>query len=206
MKLIFPLKTVGIIALLVAIASPNLQQPASAQVQDACSIASAKLPKGGIYDGVNLSSTQQSAFDAFIKPRDDLFLRLNEKAKKVVKPNAVVMFFPKQGVTIPPELQKTIVELEKVVKPAQIPALTAKYGQYGKFNPMTTLVYDQALFEAFERGMKLLEDRSLAVMSPAQRQRYQQNQATIKKTNQICGMQTDPFIKVGNSYQMVGFF
>jgi hypothetical protein len=165
MKLIFPLKTIGIIALVAAIATPSLQQPASAQAQDACSIASANFPKGGIYDGVNLSPTQQSAFDAFDKPRNATFIRLNQRAKRVTETNAAVMFFPKQGVTIPPDLKKKIAELERVVKPAQTPSLNAKYGQYGRFNPATKLVYSQALFEEYEREMKLLEDRSLEIRS-----------------------------------------
>jgi hypothetical protein len=204
MKLTFSPKTVGIISLLVVAASPSLQPPASAQTQNACSIASAKAPESS-YDGVNLSPTQQSAFNAFSKPRDALSNRLSQKAKRVVKPNASVMFFPKQGAKIPSDLQK-IIAVERVVKPAQIPSLTAKYGKYGKFIPETTLVYSQALFEEYEREMKLLDDRSLEVMSPAQRQRYQQNQATFKKINQICGTQDGPFVKVGNSYEMGGSF
>jgi hypothetical protein len=205
MKLISPFKTISIIALIAAIATPSLQQSASAQVQDACSIASAKAPKG-IDGGVNLSSTQQAAFDAFIKPRDDLFSRLSKKAKRVVEPNATVMFFPKQGVTIPSDLKKKIAELERVVKPAQTPSLNAKYGQYGKFNPMATLVYSQALFEEYNREMKLLEDRSLEVMTPAQRRIYKQNQATYKEINRVCGLQYEEFLKVGNSYEIGGFF
>jgi hypothetical protein len=205
MKLTFSPKTVGIIALLATIATPSLQQPASAQAQNACSIASAKAPKG-IDGGVNLSSTQQAAFDAFIKPRDDLFSRLSKKAKRVVEPNATVMFFPKQGVTIPSDLKKKIAELERVVKPAQTPSLNAKYGQYGKFNPMVTLVYSQALFEEYNREMKLLEDRSLEVMTPAQRRIYKQNQATYKEINRVCGLPYEVFLKVGNSYEVQGFF
>jgi hypothetical protein len=207
MKLISPFKTISIIALIAAIATPSLQQPASAQAQDACSIASANFPKGGIYDGVNLSPTQQSAFDAFDKSRNATFIRLNQRAKRVTETNAAVMFFPKQGVTIPPDLKKKIAELERVVKPAQTPSLNAKYGQYGRFNPLTKLVYSQALFEEYEREMKLLEDRSLEVMTPAQQRKYRQNQATYKKINRICGGQEyGGFLKVGNSYEMEGFF
>jgi hypothetical protein len=206
MKLTFSPKTVGIIALLATIASPVLQQPASAQAQNACSIASAEAPKG-LDDGVNLSPTQQSAFDAFDKPRNATFIRLNQRAKRVTETDAVVMFFPKQGVTIPPDLKKKIAKLERVVKPAQTPSLNAKYGQYGRFNPATKLIYSQALFEEYEREMKLLEDRSLEVMTPAQQRRYRQNQATYKKINRICGGQEyGVFLKVGNSYEVEGFF
>jgi hypothetical protein len=206
MKLTFSPKTVGIIALLVAIATPSLQQPASAQAQDACSIASAEFPKS-IDDGVNLSPTQQSAFDAFDKPRNATFIRLNQRAKRITEANAAVLFFPKQDVTIPPDLKKKIAKLERVVKPAQTPSLNVEYGQYGRFNPATKLVYSQALFEEYEREMKRLEDRSLEVMTPAQQRRYRKNQATYKKINRICGGQEyGVFLKVGNSYEVEGFF
>jgi hypothetical protein len=200
-------KSVRTIALIIAIASTGLQQPASAQAQNACAIAYTKTPKGGIYDGINLSPTQQSAFDAFTKPRDALFIRLNPRANRVTKPNASIMFFPKEGVTIPPDLKKKIAEFERVGKPAQAPSLNEKYGQYGRFNPLTTLVYSQALFEEYEREMKRLENQSLEVMTPAQRRRYQQNQAPYKKINQVCNLQQyEGFLKVGNSYEMEGFF
>jgi hypothetical protein len=195
------------IALIIAIASTGLQQPASAQAQNACAIAYTKAPKGGIYDGINLSPTQQSAFDVFTKPRDALFMRLKPRANRATKPDAPIMFFPKQGVTIPPDLKKQIAKLERVGKPAQVPSLNEKYGQYGRFNPLTTLIYSQALFDEYEREMKRLENQSLEVMTPAQRRRYQQNQATYKKINQVCNLQQyEGFLKVGNSYEMEGFF
>jgi hypothetical protein len=203
MKLTSLSKTVRTIALIIAIASPSLQQPASAQAQNACSIASAQGPRGSL-DGVNLTPTQSSAFDESSQRFDAWATRFNEKAKKVVKPNAPVGFFPKQGISS--KLQETLSIEANNAKPAQIPSLTAKYGKYGRFIPETTLVYNQALFEEYERQSRFLQDQSLTVLSPAQRQKYQQNEAAFKRINKICGTQDGPFVKVGNSYEMGGSY
>jgi hypothetical protein len=198
-------KSVRTIALIIAIASTGLQQPASAQAQNACTIASTQAPQSS-YDNVNLSPAQDSAFNAFSKKYDALAIRFNARAKKIIKPNAPVGFFIKQtGRNLTPFEQQLSDEAGNS-KPSQIPALNAKYGKYGKFIPETTLVYDQALFEEYQREVKLLDDQSLTVMTPAQRQQYQQNQAAFKKVNQICKTQDGPFVKVGNSYEMGGSY
>jgi hypothetical protein len=198
-------KSARSIALIVAISSPGLQQPAPAQGQNTCVIASSQGPRSS-FDKVNLSPTQESAFNAFGKKYDALAIRFNARAKKIIKPNAPVGFFIKQtGRNLTP-FEQQLSDKAGNSKPSQIPALNAKYAQYGRFVPETTLVYDQALFEEYQREVKLLDDQSLTVMTPAQRQQYQQNQAALKKVNQICKTQDGPFVKVGNSYEMGGSY
>ncbi len=208
MKLTFSSKTICSIALIAVIFSPTLQKPAEAQTQpaqNACSIASAQVPES-IFDGVNLSAQQFAAYDAVSKKYDDVVSQQNAKAKKVIKPNAVVMFFPKQGLEISPQLQETIASEAGNSKPAQIEALTAKYSQYGRFIPETTLVYDQKLYEEFKKERQVADNQILAVMNPQQRQKYQQNQEAFRRSDIACGIDSGPFIKVGNSYEIGGSF
>lgn len=209
MKLTFSSKTICSIALIAAIFSVGLQKPADAQTQpaqNACSIASAQVPEG-VFDGVNLSVEQFAAYDAVTKKYDDqVVTRLNAKAKKVIKPNAVVLFFPRQGIEISPQLQETIASEAGSSKPAQIDSLTAKYSQYGRFIPETTLVYDQKLYQEFQKESQVLQNQILAVMKPEQRQKYQQNQEAFRRSDKACGISSSPFTKVGNSYEMGGSY
>jgi hypothetical protein len=215
MKLTFSSKIFGTLSLiaLAAIGSVGLQKPADAQLQaqaeaaqNSCSIASAQVPQG-VFDGVNLSVEQFAAYDAVTKRYDsEVVPRLSTKATKVIKPNAVVLFFPKQGLKISPQLQETIASEAGSSKPAQIDSLTAKYGQYGRFIPETTLVYSQELFEESERESQVLQNQILAVMNLGQQQKYQQNQEAFRNSDKACGIDSSPFTKVGNSYEMGGSF
>jgi hypothetical protein len=197
-------KSVRTIALIIAIASTGVQQPTSAQAQNACSIASAQAPQS-TFDGVNLSPAQMSAYDAVIKKQDAQAPRLSAKGKKVIKPNATILFFPKQGVKIPPKLQEALSLEAGNSKPAQIASLTTKYGQYGSFVPSTTVVYTQALFDEFKKEGQILQNRIAAVMNPTQRQKYEQNIAAYERINKACGDAYSPFTKVGNAYEMEGW-
>ncbi len=204
MKLMPSIKTVSTIALIATVINTGFQKPASAQ--NACTIASEKAPRG-IFDGVNLTRTQFAAYDAITKDYDaQVVPRLNAKAKRIVKPDAPVGFFIKQtGRNLTP-FEQELSNKAGNSKPAQIPALNAKYAQYGRFVAETTLVFDQALFEESERESKKLQNRLYAVMNLAQRQKYQQNEAAFKRVNKICGTQDGPFTKVGNSYEMGGSY
>jgi hypothetical protein len=197
-------KSVRTIALIIAIASTGLQQPASAQAQNACSIALAQ--DRGTLDGIDLTPTQSSAFNAFSKRYDAVVVRFQERAKKVIKPNAPVLFFSKEGTKIPSKLQEALSIAAEKAKPAQIPSLTAKYSQYGRFVPETTFVYSQALFEEYGRAIQIVDDQSLVVMNPTQRQKYRQNRAAEKKSNQVCGNPYGAFVKVGNAYEIGGSY
>ncbi|RUT10325.1 hypothetical protein DSM106972_008200 [Dulcicalothrix desertica PCC 7102] len=215
MKLTFLSKTFGALFLiaLAAIGSVGLQKPADAQLQaqtepaqNACSIASAQVPES-VFDGVNLSAEQFAAYDAVTKRYDDeVVSRLTAKATKVIKPNAVVGFFQRQGVEIPPQLQETIASEAGNSKPAQIDSLTAKYGQHGSFIPEKTLVYNQELFEEFQKESQILLLQILAVMNPEQQQKYQQNQEAFRRSDKACGIDNSPFIKVGDSYELGGYY
>jgi hypothetical protein len=206
MKSIFRSKTVGIIALIATITSTSLPKPALAQAQNACTIASTQVPSS-TFDGLDLSTTQMSVYDGIIKNYNDQIVPGQfAKAKRVVKPNAVVLFFPKQGEQIPSKLQEALSVEAGNAKPAQIAALNAKYSQYGRFVPETTLVYDQALFEEHQKEVRLLQNRILSVMNPVQQQRYKQNQAAFETADKACGIQNGPFVKVGDSYEMGGSY
>ncbi|MGB5960557.1 MAG: hypothetical protein WBG73_07875 [Coleofasciculaceae cyanobacterium] len=209
MKLTFSSKTICSIALIAVIYSPTLQKPANAQTQpaqNACSIASAQVPEG-VFDGVNLSTEQFAAYDAVIKRHDEqVTSRLDAKAKRVIKPDAFVLFLPQRGLEIPTQVQEAITNDVQSSKPAQIDSLTAKYGQYGRFIPETTLVYDQKLYEEFQKESQVLQNQILAVMKPEQRQKYQQNQEAFRRSDEACGINSSPFTKVGNSYEMGGSY
>ena len=202
-------KTICSIALIAVIFSPTLQKPADAQTQppqNACSIASAQVP-GSVFDGVNLSAQQFAAYDAAVKRYDEQVTpRLDAKAKRVIKPDALVLFLPKRGLEISPQLQETISIEAGNSKPAQIDSLTAKYSQYGRFVAETTLVYDQKLYEEFQKESKVLQNQILAVMKPEQREKYQQNQEAWRRRDEACGINSSPFTKVGNSYEMGGSY
>jgi hypothetical protein len=202
MKLMFRSKIVGIIALILATVVTELQQPASAQVQNACSIALAQV-RSSPFDGVNLTPKQLSAYDAINRDYNDRVIsRLMGKAKKVIKPDGNVMFSANQGVKIPPELEK----IADDAKSAQVPSLIAKYGRYGKFSPETTFVLDRALFEEYERQNQIYQNRIVAIMNPVQQRQYQRNQAAYQRGNKACGIQESPFVKVGNSYEVGGSY
>jgi hypothetical protein len=213
MKLTFSSKTFGVLFLiaLAAIGSVGLQKPADAQLQaqaeptqNACSIASAQVPES-VFDGVNLSVEQFAAYDAIMKKHDDeVSPRLTARGTIVIKPNAVVNFFQRQGVEIPPQLQETIANEAGSSKPDQIDSLNAKYGQYGTFRPQRTLIYSQELFEEFEKERQVLLSQILTVMNPEQQQKYQQNQEAFRRSDEACGSNSSPFTKVGDSYQMEG--
>jgi hypothetical protein len=215
MKPTFLSKTFGALFLisLAAIGSVGLQKPADAQqiaqaepATNACSIASAQVPES-VFDGVNLTAEQFAAYDAVTKRYDsEVVPRLTAKATKVIKPDARVEFFQRQGVEIPPQLQETIMKEAGNSKPAQIDSLTAKYGQYGSFIPETTLVYSQKLFEEFEKESRVLQNQILAVMNPEQQQKFQQNQEAFRNSNKACGVNDSPFTKVGDSYEIGGLF
>lgn len=205
MKLMSSIKTVSTIALIAMIINTGFQKPASAQAQDACTIASNETR--GAFDGVNLTPTQFAAYDKITQEYDTKVVpRLNAKAKRIIKPNAPVGFFIKQtGRNLTPFEQELSIKAGSAT-PAQIPALNAKYAQYGRFVAETTLVFDQALFEESERESKKLQNRLFAVMNLAQQKQYQKNQDAFKRVNKICGTQDGPFVKVGNTYEMGGSY
>jgi hypothetical protein len=43
-------------------------------------------------------------------------------------------------------------------------------------------------------------------MNPEQQQKYQQNKEANRRSDEACGVNNSPFTKVGNSYEMGGFF
>ncbi len=206
-------RTLSAMVFLSVIVGTTVQQSAQAQNQlqaqaesatNACSIASAQAPESA-FDGVNLSAEQFAAYDAVMKKHDEeVSPRLTARGKILIKPNAVVNFFQKQGVEIPPQLQETIANEAGSSKPDQIDSLNAKYGQYGTFLPQRTLIYSQELFEEFKKEEQVLLSQILAVMNPEQQQKYQQNQEAFRRINEACGDSSSPFTKVGDSYEIEG--
>ncbi|MBD2091829.1 hypothetical protein H6F67_18460 [Microcoleus sp. FACHB-1515] len=206
-------RTIVLAALVAVVGYVGLQKPANAQLQtqsepaqSACAIASEQAPNG-VFDGVNLSARQFAAYDAVInRYNTQVVPRLDARAERVIKPDAMVVFIPQRGVEVPSEVQNAISTEVIIATPAQIDALTARYSQYGSFFPEQTLVYSQALFEEFERESQALQNQILAVMTPEQQQRYRQNQTAFQRSNEACGLSNSPFTRVGNSYEMGGLF
>jgi hypothetical protein len=43
-------------------------------------------------------------------------------------------------------------------------------------------------------------------MNPEQQQKYQQNQEAFRRSDIACGINSSPFTKVGDSYEMGGYY
>lgn len=209
------ISTISLIAALSAVVGTGVQRAAQAQEarvradydEAACLAAQDALGDSfSVFEGVDLSDEQWEAYDAASSAGGERQNILSESVQSVVKPNANVLFFPKNDVEIPAEIERAAGLAASESTPDQIDTLTEKYGQYGSFIPEKTRVYTQAQFVQFEEIDRETMAQILAVMAPDQQQQYQANLDIMRRADEDCGFDSGPFVQVGDTYEVGGFF